>query len=537
MNTMSVKWIFGLAIALAAAPAAWPQHVVPEPGARLITVDVTVLNRGNVVPDLLQSDFRILDDGKERPIAYFDEHKGEIAMVTGELPMGVASNKIADDGTASGAATIILYDKINSYSEDQAFIRKQLLRLFAGLKPDQRLGLYYLDFNLHWVYNYSDDSTALAKVAQRQLEEHPTTDGLTAPEIALYARLAEALTPMQPIQQQARRNITYPAFRALARNEAGIPGAKNLMWITSQFPLTYGYATERRRMDQAELQMFTNNLTNHNITLYPVDPRGEGACLNTTISPNDRFGNQEGNLIATETPLDGSTQQPALATNQANSLLGCQSLLLLANHTGGHTYRNLFNIEPSLREVVDRENLIYTLGYWAPAETLDDTVHSLKVELLPSADIPDAKLLYHNEYLAYKLGSEAANDELANNDELMGSPIAATQIGMLAVAVQHPDKQDNYRVDVKVSPGDLVFRKENDKLLDEVELALGIEGAEGGFTEKFPIALTEEEYQQAQQTGLNLTTYVTTLAAGAHVRVVAREQSTGRAGSVSVVLP
>ncbi len=536
---MSQKWMFGLLLALATAPVAWPQHVLPEPGARLITVDVTVRNRGKVIEGLLKEDFRVFDDGKERPISFFQIQEGKTAEVINPLPAGVVSNKIDSTGRASRAATVILYDKINTYAADQAYIRKQLLRLFAGLKAEERVGLFYLDFNLHWVYNYNEDPAALAKVAQRMLSEHPSTEGLTAPEIALYGRLSEALTPMQEIQQQARRNITYPAFRSLARNLAGVPGAKNLMWITSRFPLTFGNATERRRMDRAELQMFTNNLTNHNITMYPVDPRGQGACLNTPMATTDWLGNQEGSLIASVAPIDPNapTPQPLIETNQVDSLVGCQSMLILADYTGGYAYRNFNDVEPMLGEVVNRQELIYKLGYWAPADSLDDMVHSLKVELLPSADAPEAELKYHNQYLAYRLNSEAADDELANTDELMGAPIAATQIGMLAAATQHPEKRDNYRVDVKVSPGDLVFQRENGKFVDEVTLALGIEGAEGGFTEKFPIALTDEEYRVAEQSGLNLTTYITTLAAGSRVRVVAREQATGRAGSVSVKLP
>lgn len=83
MNRTSLKWLFsGICILLFAAGALRPAfgQTASEPAAaqalktktELVKLDVTVLDdKGNFVDGLKQDDFRVFDDGVERPIIFF----------------------------------------------------------------------------------------------------------------------------------------------------------------------------------------------------------------------------------------------------------------------------------------------------------------------------------------------------------------------------------------------------------------------------------------------------------------------------------
>ena len=58
----------------------------------------------------------------------------------------------------------------------------------------------------------------------------------------------------------------------------GAPGRRNLLWMTSEFPLTFGGTNqERRQNDEAEIETFRQIVVNAGIAMYPVNPAGAGA--------------------------------------------------------------------------------------------------------------------------------------------------------------------------------------------------------------------------------------------------------------------
>jgi VWFA-related protein len=265
------KWIAVLCAAVLALGQSQPTFRV---GTRLVTVDVLVVTeKGAAVKGLAKEDFTLQDKGKPQTIAVFAVVDTSTNPTTKPepLPPGVASNRINGGGVETRGATVILFDRLNiPVAADQSVVRTKVLALLASLKPTDRIGFYSLGNSLTMVQDFSDEADKLIQAAKRL-----STPGQTAAASdPVEARLQEALTPMQVQDMTVRTSHTTQAFQTIARHLAGIPGRKNLIWVASDFPLTYGLSAERRENYTNEVAQSTNTMSEANIAVYPMDPRG-----------------------------------------------------------------------------------------------------------------------------------------------------------------------------------------------------------------------------------------------------------------------
>jgi hypothetical protein len=80
--------------------------------------------------------------------------------------------------------------------------------------------------------------------------------------------------------------VTKRVLTAIARHLTKVPGRKNLIWITTAFPLGVEGADFKPDVEQA-----ARALNDANIALYPVDARGLiGALQGLTAIPNAEVG-------------------------------------------------------------------------------------------------------------------------------------------------------------------------------------------------------------------------------------------------------
>lgn len=509
------KWIIAL-ICVAGSLAA--QDGTFRSDTRLVLMDVIVSNKGVPVRGLTQDDFQIEDKGKAQKIAVFEMvDAGQPAAPPQPLPPMVVSNRLNSKGETRRTATVVLYDRINTSAADQALVGQQVLKLLASLGENDSVGFYSLGFRLETVSDFREPAGKLAGVA-KQFQQKAAAEALE--DQPMYKALEAALTPMQQQSNQARVNITTQAFRALGRHLAGVPGSKHLLWVTSSFPLTFGNSVEQRQTDEREFQAFANLLTESNISLYPVDPGGAGASLSTPFQQST-----EGQLLERE----GAT---LIRTNQANSLTGIQGLLNLAEKTGGKVYRSANNIEPALRDVIGLSGVSYTLGFYPDQKSLDGRTHKLEVKLVKSGRTQGADLAHRKEYLAWAGKDRQKLTPVPQVGELMADPVDSTAVELMAAANPDAAKPGFHQLDVRVSVGDLQMQKRGDKVVGAFDLALGIEGAQGGSVETFNLEWTEEQYRKGLQGGLVVGKSLETTGDSGRFHVVVLDKSSGAAGSV-----
>jgi VWFA-related protein len=509
------KWIALIGLAgLAAA-----QNPTFQTGARLVQFDVLVRNNAGPVKNLSQEDFIVEDKGKKVEVSVFEVNEaGKLANPAQPLPAGVASNRVNAAGEVHETATVVLYDKVNVPAAAQGFLRTQLLNLLAGLKAGERVGFYALGFGLQVVRDYGEDAGPLAHVAQ-VIKDGGAPDSLPAAEQALYKRLFDALTPMQELAgNQARVNITYPAFRAMAHHLGGLRGRKNVLWLASTVPLTFGNDVVRRANDEKEIQAFIDVLTAHSISLYPVDPGGAGQALDTATSRSE-----EGTVLR------------SLPTNQANSLSGNQGFRLIAEKTGGKAYFNTNAIASALAEVIGLGAYSYTLGFRPPENTLDGKYHKLEVKLVKKPETDKAQVTHPAEYLAWGGKNPPPANLAPKIEEYLAEPLDATGINLMGVANPDQKHPGNIEVMVRIPVRDLEFAAVGDKYVASFEMAVGVEGAQGVAAETFNLNWSQEQYISMLKAGIDVAKSVGAppMPSGRFI-VAIQDKATGHTGSLRI---
>ena len=270
---LSLSCLAGLALAQTGAPVQPTFRV----GTRLVQLDVVVLNDKTPVRELTKDDFTVKDKGKPENIAVFSVSEAHKAAKADSLPANVSSNRMNNRGESTSGATVILFDKMNTPSADQATARRQTLALLSNLKPTDHVAFYSLDRDLTMVQDFTEGSERLASAA-KSLAAGQEPAGGSPGDQALGAALRNSLTAFQQaVDGSTRVASTMTAFRAIVRHLDGLPGHKNLIWLTASIPFTYGKGTERRKDDQAELDRIVHLMSEANVAVYAVDPRGAGA--------------------------------------------------------------------------------------------------------------------------------------------------------------------------------------------------------------------------------------------------------------------
>jgi len=262
--------------------------------AVLVPVVVTDAG-GKPVTGLKREDFAIYADGKPQTIANFEEVQVTQTSAGTEPHPNRHSNYIADS-KSSARPVILLIDYLNSRITDQRKVRDQILHfLDTQLESEQPVELFFLtDKGLRLLQSFTT-STADLKAAVLGLREGVSPADRSASDQQLVADQASVLPTnkaaavhrIQTMIVQADRfegtlqtdaiRTTLDAMSALASGFGGIPGRKNLIWLTAGFPFQ---VTDPDALGGSNsnftvrYQQAWQKLSDANVAVYPVDMRG-----------------------------------------------------------------------------------------------------------------------------------------------------------------------------------------------------------------------------------------------------------------------
>jgi VWFA-related protein len=523
------KWISLLCCAGLVFAQVQPVYRV---GTRLVTVDVLVRTDKGAVKGLTKDDFTIQDKGKNQTIAVFamTEAAGGPGAKQDALPENVASNRMNNGGDVAQTATVILMDRLNTPSSaDQATMRSKILTMLTTLKPTDRVGFYSLGTNLSLVQDFNDNADALIQAAKRAGSGGAAASDPRGQQ--LDAAMKEALTPIQQQDLRVRVPTTQQALQAIARHLAGIPGRKNLIWVLSEFPLTYGEDASRRSNYEAEVGRATEIMSEANVAVYPMDPRGVTTSNASAGSTNDNTAaaNSAGKLMPGANRSGG-----AAGTSGGLGQSGMETFDTIGKSTGGATFRNSNDLGGDVRKVLAEAEVTYTLGFYVDEKSLDGKSHDLTVKLVKKAETNGATPRFKKSYLA----TQTAQQQRPALNELIGDPLDATAVGIMAATAPDPAKPGFNAVQVRVSLGDIQFERKADKWVAAIDLGMAIEGLNGKATNAVTVptnlSLTDEQLKQGLGSGLIIDSAAPTPAQPSRLRVVVQDKSSGSAGSVRI---
>ena len=540
---------------------------VPPPTVRvathLVLVDVVATDKeGKAVPELKPDDFTVEESGKQQKISVFVTPEQNESPAPGPaLPPGIYSNR-AQYRSPGGPIMVLLLDACNTQFKDQAYARLQMLKFVREqYKPGQRMAVLTLTDSLHMLQDFTTDPQLLYAALQKYFPQErpfgssaqPTTGSLTPTPGQTVAALDASTvlannvagsaasfgaTPlfMQSALQnftqaqtgydlERRTGITFEALDELSRSLGGMPGRKNVIWVTGDLPFTLN--PENRTMTEAQVSedlpsFNTRRVDEHSAGAYAEIARNAGA---------DQIREADARLSAAQIaiyPVDA--RGLSINLNQDAQ----EVMREMARETGGRVYVNQNEIKAGIARAVQDASATYTLGYYTHNKKWDGSYKSIKVKL----DRPGVALQYRRGYFAidpsqvkgYKPGREVA--------AALDAAVPATQVGFSARVL--PSPKGKVGVDFLVDASTLsAADASGGKKLNVLFYAAAFSASGkllGSESQKVDQAFPDTAYQQIVQRGMMLHMDLTPPSGATQLRLAVQDGRTGLVGTVDAPL-
>jgi VWFA-related protein len=476
--------------------------------ARVVQIEVAVSDaKGRPVQDLAKPNFRVIDEGKVRPIQIFTFNGGveppplPTANARGGLGTAFSNQNVAP--TIVSHATVILLDGVNGWFENFAAARKGVVGLLDKVPPDERIAVYAVARNRHLVVvqDYTSDHAMLLQSVTAYIAPamEPAPPGMENMASAMRD-VADRPPPSRDPTKQGVRERDYlrsqasedvrAAFDALAPRLAAIPGRKSVFWITQGFP-----PSELRWGRTAWDQTF-RGLNQANVAVNTVDANGMGG-------PVRLWG--------------------------PGAILSLQEI---AEQTGGTAIFHRNDLDEGMAEI-NAARASYTLGFYLGEKEGDGRFHRLTVKV----DRPALELYYRRGYYSGTAPTPDSSQKKAALETALLSPADSSAIGITAEVAATAGKM---LVHVKLDLETLTIKQGGSVCtgkVDEMFLLLDASGkqlAKVSDTREFQFP--EEARAHYTSEGVALEQTLPLVGGASRLSVIIRDAATGKLGSLTVSL-
>ena len=541
--------LIAILLATAQGPASTPppspaqktpadQAPVFRVSTRLVQVSVVVHDsHGQPVSDLKKEEFTIAEKGKPQEIRLFSMASSDRPAVTSaKLPPHVFSNTVAAQTAVPTSVTVVLLDLLNTSWGDQLNARKALIKFLGQIQPEDRIAIFALGKrSLTLLHDYTTDSASLIARLKKANGEIPsdldasTLNPDTQDELQNLglAGLADANQREADFFTAGRVGSTLSTLQAIAQHLTGLPGRKNLIWLSGGFPLTIGFdeipeigSTRDRRTFTQEMDAAVRALNNSGVAVYPVDARGlmVRPGFGASVRGSGRFG------------------APPPASRLASINANIDSMKELAERTGGRASYNTNDLSRAIRRAIDDARVTYTIGYYSTDETQDGKFREIKVKV----NRPHLDVRHRKGYFAFK---PSDNTDKTRKDEMRAavwSPLESTAVAVNARVdfIDQPEP-NTVNVFVQIDPATLGFRKDGDRWKAELDIVYVQTNEHGrapgdGVTDNLSLAFTDASYAKVVKEGLIRQRRFARQPGAINLRIVVRDVASGSIGSVTI---
>jgi VWFA-related protein len=481
---------------------------------RLVEVDVIAKEkRGKPVSGLTAKDFVILDNGQPQKISRFSvEQESSDTNVGQPAPMGESKpNQDTFSNTHPGnlAATVILYDLLNTPFEDQASMRKQLLQSLNRLKPGTPIALLMLGDDLTVVSDFTTSTISLANaIAARPVGGMegfgpPITARATGNPVR-DAMIARATSQAFHAENRERVMRTLAALNVICDQLGRMRGRKSLLWITAGLSMPG---------ETHDVQVAIDKLNDANVAVYTVDARG------VVLDPG--MG------------ADVDTNDMTAPLKEEREETRADAIEVIARSTGGVFYHNTNRLDTAISRAIEDRSMVYTLAYYPQHNQWQGEFHKLLVKTLR----PGVQLRYRTGYLATPTAAPSVQDEKQMLAAAAASPLDSSGI-RFSVEVKPAKSPGDRRFVLHFPVEELQFAPQNEMMVGSFQVWFIQRRASGDdlgtTTLKGDWRLVAGAYQAALRQGVGLVSDLKVKDGAAKIRVLVRDTNSGRIGTVDV---
>jgi VWFA-related protein len=405
------------------APAPGENSTVLRTTVRRVVLDVVVTDaKGSPASGLTKEDFTITEDGKVQRIVSFDAigFSPDMDYVPPALPPQPPNTFINMPSTPEkGPLYVLLYDLVNMDSPDQMnspedhsaqLIARQQLVKFIQSKPEgTRFAIFVRSDGLHLIQGFTSDKSLLYSA----IDPHSSR-----PHIPMVFLAAANFGRGDKIS-------ALGILRTLATYLDGLPGRKNLIWFSSEFPVSL-FASDIEGPNYREESKTTLDLLAHDqIAVYPVDARGvpsqdshaqlaDSVHSDTITSPTEA-GSGSSSSTGASGPVGMSPSSTSTFVQGSSTVIGSyQTMDEIARDTGGTAFYSNNDVAGELAAATENGGVYYTLTYAPTNPNYDDKLRNIRVEL--------AKKGYQLAYRRFYYATESPGTNVSTTPAVAAKP-------------------------------------------------------------------------------------------------------------------
>lgn len=549
--------LVGPAVCGEPVPAQTDQDITIRATTRIVEISVVATDKsGQPVPDLQHDEIELYDGGKPERISVFSMESRAGASSQGQIEdPDVFSNRRDAYVGSSSSINIVLLDALNTRFEDQVYAKAQVIKFLQQIQLNDRVALYSLKNDVRVLHDFTRDARPLLEALGR-FQSSPTSPFVAdvsrsgpASQMALFNDLSSLFERSEQSAAAFLTTIrvmkTLSALEAIAMHAGHFPGRKNLIWVSGGFPFWMGPEPGAGRQSprmagpgprastQSPQSFFLTNFSSEvartarafsdaNIAIYPVDARG----LVAFAPPASQLG-----------PPRGGTVLDDLTAMTDDHLSNRDSMVILAERTGGKAFYNSNDITAAIRRAVDDTRVTYLLGYYPTHGKWDGKFREIKLK----SKRRGINFRHRRGYFALPDKTPDDNQRRSRVQAAILSPLDATAVG-LDVKVERKPKSGSGTLGLlmTVDPRSITFVKKGGLWLGKIEVAVAQPTADGtvgsGEVKTVEMNLRQETYERMMQDGLQFQHKAEILPNANQLRVVIYDWSSGTIGSVTIPL-
>jgi VWFA-related protein len=531
------RFVLFTLVALGASSIAAEQQPTFRSGVRLVNVTVVAHDSaGRPVTSLTASDFQVSKTARnKRSKCVRDGHGSSGAdRVSGGTGSGTGTPSLhltAKQTRDGGGVTVVLFDRLNSSFQDQKFARDQIVKMLAKAQPRDRIALYVLESDVvNVLHDFTSDASRLIAVLNKYLgttsielagsdEKAPDFErtGIASLDADTEAWINRSMDAVSEQFLRRRSELTTGALEGIANHLAGIPGRKNLVWVSAAFPFVIPQANSAPLIMDTSINRVTRAINSADVAVYPVDIRGLMPALNPTT--------------ATATTAKGGATPPPIFTTAATISPNQDTMRAIAELTGGRVYLNTNAIGEAIRRAIDDSRVSYVLGYRSSRPDNDNKFRNITVKVSRSG----VELRHRKGYLALTAPARDSKERLKALERVMVSPIEASSIE-LAAEISRMGKEGT--VVVRIDPTALSWEQKKDVREAAIDVVIAQSVADGKYftIKETTVNLTadSERYKQMLEDGLTLSSNFTAVPGAYRLHVVVSDVGSQSVGSLII---